>query len=169
MLFLLLFLLPSVVIHHVVFNCVLSRPAVSSPPPATLPVLSRRPCCFSSSWSLRSVFSLASFSSAGAGEEGELERAEGEEDELDLCRRRCCCLNSHFILSEFASECSFKHLYLFFGAGTGEGTTSHDCFKERRRCCRFCSSSLLDNTKQCTSTSWACKSCILPPFRLRSS
>ena len=32
---------------------------------------------------MRSVFSLASFSSAGAGEEGEMERAEGEEDELD--------------------------------------------------------------------------------------
>ena len=31
MLFLLLFLLPSVVILHVVLNCVLSRPAVSSP------------------------------------------------------------------------------------------------------------------------------------------
>ena len=76
----LLHLLPFIVLFLIVccHACCLIAPR------ATLPVSSRCSCCFCFSWSLRSVFSLASFSSAGAGEEGELERAEGEDDELDV-------------------------------------------------------------------------------------
>ena len=126
MLFLLLFLLPSVVIQHVGFNCMSSRPAVSSPASCFFPGFVPLPLLFLLLlvYAVCFLFGFFFFRRCKRKMHWRESRREGRGG---LCRRRCCCINFHFILSEFASECSFKHLSLFFLAGSGEGRS----FKER--------------------------------------